>query len=144
MDVSELRRRILRALDDARKEAGARRVEVDAAAAAYATFLEQVAVPLLRQAQSVLRAERQAFAVHTPAGRARLASEASPESYVEIALDTSGAAPQIIGRVSVARGRQGVVVDERPIGSGKPTAELGETDVASFLVEAIPKLVLRP
>ena len=54
MDVSELRKRILRALDDARKDAVVRRREVDEAANAYETFLEQVAVPLMRQAAQVL------------------------------------------------------------------------------------------
>lgn len=143
MDVSELRKSILRALDNARKEAATRRTSVDEAGAAYATFLETVAVPLLRQAQSVLKAERQPFTVHTPAGSARLASDAAPETYLEITLDSTGAKPQVLGRISLARGRQGVVVDERPIGTETPIAKLGESDVAEFLLAAIPKLVLK-
>lgn len=143
MDVSDLRKSILRALDNARKEAATRRTSVDEASAAYATFLETVAVPLLRQAQSVLKAERQAFTVHTPAGSARLASDSAPETFLEITLDSTGARPQVLGRISLARGRQGVVVDERPIGPETPIAQLGESDVADFLLAAIPKLVLK-
>lgn len=143
MDVSDLRKRIIRALDDARKDAATRRTTVDEAAAAYAQFLEKVAVPLLRQAQQVLKAERQAFAVNTPAGSARLVSEAAGETFLEIALDTTGTKPQVIGRVSLARGRQGVVVEEKPIAPDTPIAKLGESDLAEFLLAAIPKLVVR-
>ena len=75
---------------------------------------------------------------------ARLVSEASPNTYLEFALDTTGAAPQVIGRVSLAHGRQGRVVEERPLAAGKPVAELAEDDVAKFLVTEIPKLILRP
>ena len=143
MDVSDLRKRILRALDDARKESSSRRTAVDQAAADYAKFLDTVAVPLLRQAQDVLKAERQGFTVHTPAGTARLASDSSPETFVEIALDSSGARPHVIGRVSLARGRQGVVVDEKPIAPDTPIAKLGDAELTEFLVTAIPKLVVR-
>ena len=143
MDVSDLRKRILRALDDARKESTSRRTAVDQAGVDYAKFLENIAVPLLRQAQGVLKAERHGFAVHTPPASARLASESAPETFVEVALDSSGAQPQVIGRVSLARGRQGVVVEEKPIAPEKPIAELADADVAEFLVAAIPKLVVK-
>jgi hypothetical protein len=143
VDVSDLRKSILRALDNARKDAATRRTSVDEAAAAYATFLETVAVPLLRQAQSVLKAERQAFTVHTPAGSARLASDAAPETYLEIVLDTTGAKPHVLGRLSLARGRQGVVVDEKPIAPETPIAQLADSDIADFLLAAIPKMVVK-
>ena len=144
VDVSDLRKRIIRALDDARKEAATRRTSVDEAAAAYSKFLETVAVPLLRQAQAVLKAEHQAFTVHTPVGSARLVSDGAPETFLEITLDSTGAKPHVLGRVSVARGRQGVVVDEQPIAPETPIAKLGESDVAEFLLASIPKLVVRP
>jgi hypothetical protein len=141
MDVSDLRRRILRALDDARSEAATRRSEMDAARSAYDRFLEAVAVPLLRQAQGILKAERQMFTVHAPAGSAKLISDASPQTFVEFSLDTSGPHPQVIGRLSLARGGKRVTVEERPIAAGKPIADLGDDDVAGFLVTEIPKLV---
>jgi hypothetical protein len=144
MDVSDLRKRILRALDEARKDQSSRRSVVDQASQAYAAFLETYAVPLLKQAVQVLRAEKHAFTVNTPADGARLVSEASPNTFLEFALDTAGPAPQVIGRVSLAHGRQGRVVEERPIAPGKQVADVTEDDVAKFLVTEIPKLILRP
>jgi hypothetical protein len=144
MDVSDLRKRILRALDDARKDASERRRVTDAAAEAYEGFLSTVAVPLVRQAVTVLRAEGQAFVANTPAGGVRLASERTPETFLEFELSRNGARAEVIGRVSVSRGHAGVVVDERPIAPGKPIADLGDEDVTAFLVAEIPKLVLRP
>ena len=144
MDVSDLRKRIIRALDEARKDATARRQEVDAATAAFETFLANSAVPLVRQAAAVLRAEGHQFTVNTPAGSVRLASDGSPQTFLEFELDVAGHTPQVVGRVSLARGRQGVVVEERPIATGKSLADLGDDDVAKFLVAEIPKLIVRP
>lgn len=142
MDVSELRKRIVRALDDARKDASARRAAHDEAAKAYAEFLERTAVPLLRQAVSVLKPEGQLFTVHSPADSVRLVSDRSPETFLELALDTSGDRPQVVGRVSIARGRQGRV-EERPLARGKSIGELTEDDVTQFLVSELPKLIVR-
>jgi hypothetical protein len=144
VDVSDLRKRILRALDDARKDASFRRTVVDDATQAYATFLQTLGVPLLKQAMQVLRAEQHHFTLNTPADGVRLVSEASPNTFLEFAFDPSGETPQVIGRVSLAHGRQGRVVEERPIADGKPIAELSEDDVAKFLVTEIPKLIVRP
>lgn len=142
MDVSELRKRIVRALDDARKDANARRAAHDEAAKAYEEFLERIAVPLLRQAVSVLKPEGQLFTVHSPADSVRLVSDRSPETFLELALDTSGDSPQVVGRVSIARGRQGRV-EERPLARGKSVGELTEDDVTRFLVSELPKLIVR-
>jgi hypothetical protein len=143
MDVSELRKRILRALDDARKDASVRRAAVDEAGRAYAEFLEQIAVPLLRQAVIVLKSEGQTFTVHAPADSARLVSSASANTFLEIALDTTGDRPQVLGRVSIARGRDGRV-EERAIAPDKSIASITEDDVSQFLVREIPKLILKP
>ena len=144
MDVSDLRKRILRAVDDARKDAAERRVRVDKSVKAYGEFLAAVVVPLLRQAAGVLNATGAAFDVHTPADSARLASSATPETYLEIALDRSGDEPEVVGRISLARGRQGVIVDERAIAPGRPVAKVTEDDLASYLVSAVPRLIVRP
>jgi len=145
MDVSELRKRILRALDDARRDAEARREMVDAAAQAYDAFLSGIAVPLVRQAAAVLNAEKQAFVVHTPAGSVRLALDKSPQTFLEFELDATGVRPAVIGRVSRDRGhRGGVVVEERPLAQDKPIADLTDEDVSAFLVSEVPKLIMRP
>jgi hypothetical protein len=144
MDVSELRKQILRAIDDARKDAVSRRTVVDEAERDYREFLTVTAVPLFRQAATVLNAAGHPFVVHTPAGSARLAAEKSPETFLEIALDTSGPEPAVIGRVSLARGRQGQIVEERPVAPGTPIRALTDQHVSAFLVTEVPRLVLKP
>ena len=142
MDVSDLRQRILRALDAGKPDAPARqRGQVDDARAAYERFLENVAVPMLKQAQGILKAEAHAFSVHTPAGSARLVSDAYPKTFLEFVLDVAGG-PRVLGRVSISRGSR-VNVEEQPIASGKAIGDLNDDDVAAFFVTEIPKLVAR-
>jgi hypothetical protein len=151
MDVSELRKKILRALDEGRLDAGSargdrdasKRAERDEVQRAYDKFLETVAVPLLRQAQSILKAEQKMFTVHAPAGSAKLASDSSAQTFLEFSLDSSGDRATVLGRTSRARGRQRVIVDERPITADKAVGELTDEDVAAFLVAELPKLVGR-
>jgi hypothetical protein len=142
MDVSDLRKRILRALDEARKESQSRRVAVDESTKAFAAVRDR-AVSLLRQAQAVLRAEGHLFTMNAPVDGARLVSDASPQTFIEFTLDTGGAMPCVLGRVSLARGRQGVIVEERPVAPGKPVADVTEDDISAFLVGEIPKLIVR-
>jgi hypothetical protein len=142
MDVSDLRKRIIRALDEARKDASHRRAAVDDATRAYEGFLSTIAAPIMRQASAVLKAEGHQFAIQTPAGTVRLVADASPQTFIELGLDTSGRSGAVIGRVSLARGRQSHVIEERPI-ADKAIAELTEEDLSAFLVAEIPKLVVR-
>jgi len=143
MDVSDLRQRILRALDAARTEAATRRSETDAARAAFDQFLETVAVPLLKQAQAILKAEGHLFTVHAPAGSAKLVSDAQAQTFLEFTLDTTASRPLVMGRLSSARGARRVTVDEKPVAAGKSVQDLRDDDVAAFLVTAIPQLVAR-
>lgn len=143
MDVSDLRKRILGALDDARKQSVARRKAVDDAGAAYEKFLATVATPLVKQAMNVLKGEGQPFVVHTPAGSVRLVSESSPQTFLEFELDAAGTTPHVIGRTSIPRGRDNHVVEEMPVAGGKGPAEITEDDLAKYLVTEIPKLVMR-
>jgi hypothetical protein len=143
MDVSELRKRILRALDDARREASSRRQVVDDAAKAFETFLATIAVPVMRQAAGVLKAEGHPFSVETPTETVRLVSDVSAQTFIELTLDTSGPAGVVVGRVSLARGRRGLVLEERPVVSGKTIAEVTEDDLSAFLVAEIPRLIVR-
>ena len=143
MDTGELRRRILRALEDAKNDAAMRRTEADAAAKAYEDFLDRLAVPMLKQTLDVLKAEGEKFVLNAPAGSARIVSEGSSDTFLEFTLDKSGQRPMVLGRTSRARGRQRVVVDERPVVTDKPINDITEEDMAAFLVAEIPKLVRR-
>jgi hypothetical protein len=91
VDTGDLRKQILRALDEARKASSVKRRVKDEAADAYARFLSGIAGPLVVQAVGVLRAEGQAFEAQTPAGSVRLAREGSPQTFLEFVLDTTAA-----------------------------------------------------
>jgi hypothetical protein len=142
MDVSDLRQRILRALEAGKPDAPARqRTQIDAAHTAFEKFLETVAVPMLKQAQGILKAEGHPFSVHTPADGARLVSDGHPQTFLEFVLDVAGG-PRVLGRVSIDR-RSRVTVEEQPIAPGKTIGDLTDDDVAAFFVTEIPKLVRR-
>jgi len=143
MDVSELRKRILHSLDEARKEAAASRVRTDEAAQAFEVFLADLAVPLVRQTAQVLSATAtgEAFSVNTPAGSVRMVSDKSPQTFLELELDSTGSRTAVVGRMSYVPGRRGTVVEEQHIAGGKSVEQLTEQDVSEFLIAAVPKLV---
>ena len=141
METSELRKRIIHALDAAQKDAAVRRTEVDSAKRAWDDLHAGVIVPLLRQAQAVLKAESKLFTVHAPADSARLASDTSSQTFIEFTLEISGNNAQVVGRRSVAHGGKRVDVEERPVSPGKPVQDLKDEDFAAFIVQEIPKLV---
>jgi hypothetical protein len=142
MDISEVRRRLRRAIEEARREEAGRRARVDTAARDYEVFLPQVAVPIFRQAASALAAEGHRFTVFTPAESVRLASERSTGDYLELALDSSQDPPRVIGRSSRGRGRR-MVTAERPLREGATVAELTDEDVLQFLLTDIVPLLQR-
>lgn len=141
METSELRKRIIHALDAAQKDAAVRRTEVDSAQKAWSELHAGVIVPLLRQAQAVLKAESKLFTVHAPADSARLASDTSAQTFIEFALEISGNTAQVVGRRSVAQGGKRVDVEERPVSPGTPVQDLKDEDFAAFIVTEIPKLI---
>jgi hypothetical protein len=142
LEVSEVRRRLRQAIDRARRDAAARRVEQDRAAADYERFLESTAGPVFRLFLSALRGEGYLFKIFTPAGTLRLASEKSAEDFIEVALDDQSHPPVVLGRTSLARGRR-VTTSERPIREGAPISQLTQEDVLAFLVAEIAPFVER-
>ena len=141
MEISHVRKRVLETMEYAKKSAAERRVRTDQAGREYEVFLERVAIPLFRQVANVLRAEGYTFTVFTPGGSVRLTSDRAAEDYVEIALDTAGDQPRVIGHSSRARGRR-VLESERPIAERTP-AELTEEDVIAFLLKELEPFVER-
>jgi hypothetical protein len=57
MEVSEVRQRVLLAIERARRSATERRERIDEAADEYEQFLERIAIPLFKQVASALRPE---------------------------------------------------------------------------------------
>jgi NADPH:quinone reductase-like Zn-dependent oxidoreductase len=141
MEISLVRQRVLETMDYAKKSAAERRIRTDQAGREYDVFLDRVAIPLFRQVANVLRAEGYQFTVFTPGGSVRLTSDRAAEDYVEIALDTAGDQPRVIGHSSRARGRR-VIESERPIAERTP-AELTEEDVIAFVLKELEPFVER-
>jgi hypothetical protein len=142
MDIPEVRRRVRAAIDQARRDAAGRRERSDAAASAYERFLASPAVPAFSALAAALVAEGYRFKVFTPAGSVRLASERSPDDYVELTLDSAEDPPIVLGRTSQSRGRR-AVTRERPVRAGASPAELTEEDVVTFVLSEITPLLER-
>jgi hypothetical protein len=130
------------ALSAAKSRAQERRLRTDEAERAYAAFLEQVATPVVRQVASSLKAEGYAFTVSTPGDGLRLASDRGRDDFVEFALDTSGDRPQVLGRISQARGSRRIE-EERPVKADTPPDALSEDDVLDFVMLALERWLAR-
>src|SRR5215831_12025574 len=88
MEVSDVRRRLLTAIDEARRQAAERRTRKDEATRAWEGVLADVAVPMFHQVAQALNAEGFRFQVVTPGTTVRLVAERGGEEFVEVALDT--------------------------------------------------------
>src|SRR5438034_1037714 len=108
METSVVRQRVREAIDRLKRppttRRETRRIQMDEATRQYEVFLERIAVPLFKQIGNVLTTEGVPFKVFTPGGSVRLMAERGNDDYIEIALDTKGPAPKLLGRVSHARG----------------------------------------
>ena len=142
LETSEVRKRLRSVIDQSRRNAAARRAQIDAAAAAHKTFLEHVAAPVAHVLANVLLAEGYPFTVFTPNGSVRLASTKSPEDSIEFALDTSQTEPFAVLRVSQTRGRR-VVQHERPLKGRTAVEQLTEEDVLQAVLEELAPFVER-
>lgn len=136
MQVADVRRMFRARLEDARREAEARRPEVDRAAKDYEIFIRDVATPAFRMIASVLSAEGYEFKVFTPGGGVRMASPRSRDDYFEVEFDPDPTPPQVIGRVNRSRGGRLTTI-EAPLKSGVPISDLREEDVVDFVLAEI-------
>ena len=136
MEVSLVRNRLKRATEAARERAQQRRQRAAEAERAYASFLEDVATPVVRQLANALKVEGFGFTVFTPSGGLRLASDRSRDDYIEFVLDTASASPHVVGHISHTRGSR-TLDEERPVKSGAAPGELSEEDVLAFLLDAL-------
>jgi hypothetical protein len=143
MDVAELRKRIRRELERARQDPSVRRQDVDAAHAAFDTVLARTIVPLLQQTASILKAEGVGCHTFTPAGSARLSTDHGSFNFVEFELDPTAQPPRILGRFSLNREKDGVLVEEHAIAAFKSFDQVGDEDILEFLLPAVRRLTSR-
>ena len=136
MEVSQVRKRVQQGVAAARTRAQERRQQTDEATRDYKVFLEVVATPLVQQLANVLKVEGYAFTASTPGDGVRLTNDRGRDDFVELALDTSGERPQVVGRITQSRGSRRLD-EERPIKVGASPSELTDEDVLEFLMSAL-------
>jgi hypothetical protein len=136
VEISQVRKRIQAAMLTARERAKQRRQQADDAEMAYATFLDRLAVPLARQIVNALRAEGYAFTVSTPSRGLRVSLDQGRDDFIELALDTDGNQPHVVGRIRRTRGSR-TLDEERPLKAGAGPQDVSENDVLEFFVGAL-------
>jgi len=136
MEVSQVRKRVQQGVAAARSRAQERRQQTDEATRDYKVFLEVVATPLVQQLANVLKVEGYAFTASTPGDGVRLTNDRGRGDFVELALDTSGERPQVVGRMTQSRGSRRLD-EERPIKAGALPSELTDDDVLEFLMQVL-------
>lgn len=136
VEVGDVRRRLTAAIDRAKRTAQERRARAAEAEKAYQGFLQDVAVPVVRMMATALKAEGFLFTVSTPGGAVRLQSDKTRDDFIEIGFDATADPPEVVARVSRARGSR-VLTDERPIKPGASPSAITDEDVVAFLLDAI-------
>jgi hypothetical protein len=142
MEVSAVRQQIMLVIERAKRAAADRRAANDEAGREFGVFLDQIAIPLFRQFATVLRAEGYLFSLFTPSGSVRLMSDKSADDFIELAFDSTGPVPHVVGRTSRAWGNR-TNVSEEPLNPSRPVREISEADVLAFLATAIEPFVGR-
>jgi hypothetical protein len=140
MEVSDIRRRLRGAIEEAKRRSAERRTRIDQASREYEQFLSGIAVPAMHTIAQALIGEGHRFKVLTPGQAVRLAAEFSPDDYLEVALDTDGDVPAVMVHTSRGRGRRRVE-SERPL--GRNIGELTEERVVTVLLEELIPFIQR-
>jgi len=141
METGDVRKRLQRTIERARRGAADRRARNDEATRAFTELLDHVAVPLFKQIANVLKIEGYPFSVFTPSASVRLMSDKSADDYIELTLDTSDRDPRVMAHTSRSRGRR-VVDAEQVVGTGPPET-LTEEELFAFLLKELEPFVER-
>jgi hypothetical protein len=92
--------------------------------------------PLVRQIGNALQAEGYAFTVSTPGRGVRLALDRGRDDFIELALETDGDAPTVIGRIRRTRGSR-TIEEERPVKRDALPDQVTEQDLLDFFESAL-------
>ncbi|MGE0393625.1 MAG: hypothetical protein AB7I25_01035 [Vicinamibacterales bacterium] len=136
MEVSSVRKQLQTRITESRRTAKVRREAMSQAQAAYDAFLVQIAVPVVKQLVSALKAEGFAWSVSTPSGMVRMTADAGREDFVEIDFDASGAEPKVVGRSSRGRGSR-LMREEQALAEGALPSTITDQDVLDYLLSAL-------
>jgi hypothetical protein len=141
MEPSEIRKRVLHALEHARRGAVQHREDADQASQAFAKLLPNAAATW-KIALNVLKAEGHAFSIQTPTGMLRAVAERSGDDYIEVALDTSRRPPAVVVRTRMSRGRH-VIDRESVVAEGDNVIALTDERLLAVLLAEIEPFVER-
>jgi hypothetical protein len=137
MEVSDVRRRLRAAIEEARRHAAERRVRRDEASRDWERVLVEVAVPAFQMMASALTGEGHRFQVVTPGQAVRLGTERG-EEFIELALDNDRDEPALMLRSTRGRGRR-IVSSERVLREAGAIASVTDEDIiAALLHELVP------
>lgn len=142
MEVSDVRRRLRGAIDDAKRRSGERRARVDEASRAWEEVLTTTAIPAVHTVASALAGEGYRFKVVTPAGAVRLSLERSSDEFVELVLDSEREVPAIMVRSTRGRGRR-MVSSERVAREGSAIAQLTQEDIVGVVLDELIPFIER-
>jgi len=137
--VLSLLHQIKRPASDRRED---RRAQTDEAAREYEAFLRGIAVPLFKQVADVLRAEGHQVDVFTPGRSVQLAFPRGNDNYIEVVLDTNGAAPKLLGRASHSRNGD-VTQTELVLNATANIKTLTDEDLLGFVLSELEPFVDR-
>ena len=140
--VADVRRRVQVMIERARQAAADRRARAGEADAQARQFIEETAIPVMRQVLLVLKSEGYLYRLSTPAGAARLVSEKHHEDFIDLSVDTTRDPVVIMTLVSYIRGQR-VSTTERPLGPGVALDQLTGEHVLEFLLDVLPVFVER-
>jgi hypothetical protein len=142
MEVSEVRRRLRAAIDDAKRRVAERRGRKDDATRTWEQLLPGVAVPSFLAIASALTGEGLRFKVLTPGDAVRLVPERGGEEFIELALDTEAEEPALMLRSTRGRGRR-MISAERPLRTGAAIAQVSEEEIVDALLAELAPFIDR-
>jgi len=136
-DVAQIRKRLQRAIEQARRDEAERRVRMHEAQKAYTEFLETRAIPAFRAVAVVLKAEGLPWEVMTPSGEVRLVPDRRRDESIALSFDATADPPQALVSVTRSRGSR-ILHTERPVKVDAPGIDaLTEDDVVEMLVDEL-------
>jgi len=142
MEISDVRRRLRGAIEQAKRRAADRRAVADEASRVWAERLPGAVVPAFQAVHNALSGDGFKFSLSTPGETARLSPDRAPAEFVEIALDANRELPAVLVRSTRGRGSR-TIASERVVAEGPEIADLTAEAVVGVLIDEIVTLIER-
>jgi len=142
MEISDVRRRLRGAIDQAKRRAADHRAVAAEASRVWSQCLPETIVPAFQAVHNALSGDGLKFSLSTPGETARLSPERSSAEFVEMSLDTNRDLPAVLLRSTRGRGSR-TIESERVVAEGPEIAELTQEVVVDAVIEGIVPLIER-